>query len=360
MSAPIRVLIVDDSSYVRLVLKRMLGQSNGIEVVGMAEDGQQALRLAAQLKPDVITLDVEMPRLSGLEVLKRLLPRNPIPVIMLSSLTQRGAQITLDALELGAVDFVGKPGSASVPDLKAVQRQLITKIRVASRAKVVPPGSASARLIKHRVLKRTSLTCSPVVLIGSSTGGPHTLHSLFSRLPEHLPACIALTQHMPSAFTEALAMRLDQCSPLQVRQAAEGDLLQPGRALLAPGDYHMIIGPQGILHLSHDPPVCGVRPAANPMMISAAHNLRTPLVAVVLTGMGTDGADGAVAVKQAGGTVIAQDEYSSVIYGMPRAVAETGVCDHIAALSDLPDLLVRVVGRLATTPATGVTPQTGG
>lgn len=349
MSAPIRVLIVDDSNYVRLVLKRMLSQARGIEVVGLATDGLEAVHMAARLKPDVITLDVEMPRLDGLGFLRRVLPRNPIPVVMLSSLTQQGAAVTLEALELGAVDFMGKPGSAGVPDLKSVERQLIARIRGAAKARVFTAAPRRPVPQVMPALPRTRSANNPVILIASSTGGPHTLAELLSALPANLPASLAITQHMPPAFTEALAARLDRCSSLTVRQAAAGDVLEAGTALLAPGDYHMIIGPHGIVHLSQEPSVCGVRPAANPMMTSAATNLRCPLVALILTGMGSDGAEGAVAVKQAGGTVIAQDEHTSVIYGMPRAAADTGSCDHIAALHDIPALLIQVVSKLVQT-----------
>ncbi len=348
MNKPIRVLIVDDSRYVRLVLKRMLGTADDIEVVGIACNGCEALELVPKLKPDVITLDIEMPHVTGLQVLERLLPRYPIPVIMLSSLTQEGADVTLRALELGAVDFVGKPGSAGVPNLAAVETQLIGKVRSAAGARVrirkARRGSAN-----RPIAKMPTITLhKPTVLIASSTGGPGTLDQLLSALPAGLPAAFAITQHMPRGFTRSLAARLDSTCALKVIEAEEGTVLRPGTIAFAPGDYHMVIGPQGIVHLSQDPPKWGVRPAADYMMESAAQNLHCPLVGVVLTGMGCDGAEGLVALKASNATVIAQDEESSVIYGMPKAAAETGVCDYIASLSEMPSLLTNEIVALAT------------
>jgi len=323
MHKPIRVLVVDDSAYVRLVVTRMLSAEPYLEVVGQAFNGEQALELADKLQPDVITLDVEMPKLNGLEVLRRLLPRNPIPVVMLSSLTRHGAQVTLEALSLGAVDFVAKPGSAGVPDLQAVHAQLISKVRAAAAAKVVPPPpprrrpappsspAPSPSLITGR---------TPVVLVAASTGGPGALHSLLAALPDALPAAFAITQHMPPSFTEALAQRLD--------------------GLCA----------RGAVHLSKDPPLWGVRPAADPMMISAAHSLRCPLVGVVLTGMGRDGAEGVKAIKQAGGTVIAESEQTAVIYGMPKAAYETGCCSAVLPLHDIADHIAGLVNNIVQLP----------
>ncbi len=352
MASPIRVLIVDDSSYVRLVVARMLGGAHDIEVVGQAVDGQEALRLALELKPDVMTLDVEMPKLDGLEVLRRLLPREQIPVVMLSSLTQERAEVTLEALQLGAVDFVGKPGSAGVPDLAAVEYQLLMKVRAAATARVLSPAAKRPRAEGLGRAVSVSIRRRPTLLLAASTGGPSTLASLLGALPGDLPASLAVTQHMPASFTQSFAERLDAECELEVREAAEGDVLGVGPALLAPGDWHMIIGPQGIIHLSNAAPVWGVRPAADPMMESAAENLREPLIAVVLTGMGCDGADGLCRVKEADGVAIAQDEESSVIYGMPKAAAETGACDYIASLGDLPRLLVEQTYRLATAEKT--------
>ncbi len=347
MASPIRVLIVDDSTYVRMVLNRMLEAAPGIQVIGQAADGQEALNLASRLKPDVMTLDVEMPKLNGLEVLRRLLPQNPVAVVMLSSLTQYGAEVTLQALELGAVDFVGKPGSAGVPDLATVEHQLLMKVRGAARARVGPSLDAGPRPAPVQTPPPMRVRQIPTVLIASSTGGPGTLDRLLSALPDRLPATFAITQHMPPDFTRIFAARLDASCGLNVKEAVTGDVLRPGTVLLAPGDYHMIIGPRGIIHLSHDTEIWGVRPAADPMMISAAENLKTPLIAVILTGMGCDGARGAVEVKRVGGVVVAEDEQSCVIYGMPKAALETGACDHIVSLSEMPQLLTNQVNRLA-------------
>jgi two-component system, chemotaxis family, protein-glutamate methylesterase/glutaminase len=348
MASPIRVLIVDDSSYVRMVVSRMLGRAHDIEVVGQAADGQDALQMALALKPDVITLDVEMPKLNGLEVLRRLLPREQIPVVMLSSLTQARADVTLQALELGAVDFVGKPGSAGVPDIAAVEYSLLMKVRAAAGARVLAPLQKRGFVQAVDPAVSPQIRRQPTLLMASSTGGPGTVANLLAALPPDLPARLALTQHMPASFTQSFAARLDAECELEVREAAEGDMLHVGTVLLAPGDWHMIIGPQGIIHLSNAELVWGVRPAADPMMQSAAENLREPLIGLVLTGMGCDGADGLRSIKHANGVAIAQDEQSSVIYGMPKAAAETGICDHIAPLDKLPELIVKQIYRLAT------------
>jgi len=317
-----------------------------MQVIGQASDGEQALELAEQLQPDVITLDVEMPKLSGLEVLEQLLPRHPIPVVMLSSLTtQFGAETTIKALQLGAVDFIGKPGSAGVPDLNTVQGQLLRKVRVAAGAQVRVGGAArSPQAPTAKAIRGDRI---PTVLIAASTGGPGALDFLLSSLPEKLPAAIAITQHMPPQFTQVFAERLNEKSPLEVKEAEEGDTLQAAAALIAPGDYHMLLEPKGVVRLSQDGPLWGVRPAADPMMQSAARNLHTPLIGVILTGIGEDGAAGAVAIKGTGGTVIAEAEESCVIYGMPKAAVATGCCDFVTPLPDMPQKLVDNINAMA-------------
>ncbi|MFP3904149.1 MAG: chemotaxis response regulator protein-glutamate methylesterase [Armatimonadota bacterium] len=347
MSSKLRVLNVDDSTYVRLVLSRMLGDADDLEVVGQAADGAEGIRLARKLKPDVITLDIEMPMVDGLEFLRRLMPENPIPVVMLSSLTQAGAEPTLEALSLGAVDFVGKPGSAGVPDLETVRRQLLKKVRAAAGASVTVSGAAATRRRKKPPPPRPPAdTNCPCILVAASTGGPQTLDAIFTSLPGDIPACFAITQHIPASFSRVLAERLDRKCALDIHQAEDGDVLRRGTALVAPGDYHMIIGPRGIVHLSTDSEVWGVRPAADPMMSSAAKNLGQPLVGLVLTGMGRDGAEGCIAIKKAGGRVFAEDEKSCVIYGMPKVVRETGCCDRMLPLDEIPRHLVHVAREL--------------
>jgi two-component system chemotaxis response regulator CheB len=347
MSTKIRVLNVDDSTYVRLVLSRLLGAAEDIEVVGQAADGQEGLKLAAKLQPDVITLDIEMPQVDGLEFLRRLMPEQPTPVVMLSSLTQAGAEPTLEALSLGAVDFVGKPGSAGVPDLETVQRQLVRKIRAAAGATPRTPQTRPPQPTEHtpRPPRRVDAS-SPCILVASSTGGPRTLDAIFSSIPPDIPASFAVTQHIPAEFSRALSERLDGKCPLHIRQAEKGDALQPGTVLTAPGDYHMAIGAKGVVDLSTDEPVWGVRPAADVMMKTAAESLSRPLIALILTGMGQDGAEGCVAVSETGGIVLAEAEESCVVYGMPKAAHETGCCDKMLTLERIPAHLVRVANDL--------------
>ena len=374
----IRVLIVDDSAFMRHALGRLLAEVPAIEVVGAASNGEEGLRLVAELRPDVITLDVEMPVLDGLGMLKRLMLETPTRVIMLSSLTTENAQTTLDALEYGAIDFVPKPSGSLSIDIGRVGDDLVSKLTAAatmpeaaflrhrqvaamnltlinnqarlkaalSQAPAALPAPASPRLRslpaaaptpKNRPQPGPRVAAHRLVVIASSTGGPSALHTVIKGLPARLGAAVAIVQHMPPGFTTSLAARLDEAGNLPCREAARDDVLAEDEILVAPGDYHLICSSSGHIQLVRLPPVNGVRPAADVTLQAVAPIWRERLLCVVLTGMGCDARDGARAVKQHGGTVISQDAATATIYGMPAAVAEAGLSDQVLPLHEVAD-----------------------
>jgi two-component system, chemotaxis family, protein-glutamate methylesterase/glutaminase len=344
MERPIRVLVVDDSAFTRHVLEKGLEADADIHVVGRARDGVEALDQIAALEPDVITLDVEMPRMDGLTALRRIMKERPTPVVMLSALTHRGARETIQALMRGAVDFVPKPSTTL--DIERVMEELIAKIKIAALTpitpdykKPAPPEPQPTTRIAPRAFRRGD----PVIVIAASTGGPRALQEVLSTLPADLPAAVILVQHMPPNFTQALAERLNQKSPLTVYEAANGDRLARGLALLAPGDFHLTFSTPKQLRLNQNPRRNGVRPSADVTMESAAVNHGKVTIGAVLTGMGADGTDGARYIKAGGGRVIAEHESTSVVYGMPRSVIEAGLADRIVPLSEVSATLLELI-----------------
>ncbi|HDQ72101.1 MAG TPA: chemotaxis response regulator protein-glutamate methylesterase [Chloroflexi bacterium] len=336
MGRPIRVLIVDDSAFTRHVLEKGLEADTGITVVGKARDGVEALDQVAALEPDVITLDVEMPRMDGLTALRRIMKEHPTPVVMLSALTHKGARETIQALMRGAVDFVPKPSTTL--DIDRVMEELIAKVKIAAITPVTPDYARPAEPEPPpttRVAPRAFRRGDPVLVIAASTGGPRALHQVLSTLPGDLPAAVLLVQHMPPSFTRALAERLNKNSPLTVFEAADGDRLARGLALLAPGDFHLSFSNSKQLKLDQGPRRNGVRPSADVTMESAAVKHGKAVIGTVLTGMGSDGTDGARYVKAAGGKIIAEHESSSAVYGMPRSVIEAGLADRIVPLPEV-------------------------
>jgi two-component system chemotaxis response regulator CheB len=371
----------------RHALGRLLGETPGLEVVGSAANGEEGLALARELRPDVITLDVEMPVLDGLGMLKRLMLETPTRVVMLSSLTTANARITLDALDYGAIDFVPKPSGSLSIDIGRVGDELVGKLQAAV-------GMSEAAFLRHRQVAAMNLTLADnaaakaaavdaaaraaraasgtptappsgrepatrirsitglqparrpprtgarvvarrLVVVASSTGGPSALHTFARGLPKHLGAAIAIVQHMPPGFTASLAARLDSVGQLRCSEATSEDILVEDEILVAPGDRHMICSTSGRIQLVHLPPVNGVRPAADVTLQAVAPIWRDRLLCVVLTGMGVDGRDGCRAVKQHGGTVISQDAATATIYGMPAAVAEAGLTDKVLPLHQI-------------------------
>lgn len=342
---PIRVLIVDDSAYMRFTLGKALSTHPDLDVVGAARDGQEALELIPKLQPDVVTLDVEMPRLDGLSTLRQIMARWPRPVIMLSSLTTEGARETILALTWGAVDFVTKPTTKA--NVAAIMDEVITKIQAAAQARVrarpqplqyrasawfgegVTEGRGEGKSTRPLRMR------DRVVVIGASTGGPGALHTVVPGLSADLPAAVLIVQHMPVGFTRSLAERLDSISALAIKEAAPGDALEVGRALLAPGGFHMTVDENGRIALNQNPAVHGVRPAVDVTMASVAQRYGAHTIGVVLTGMGRDGTNGALLIRSAGGQVIVEDESTCVVWGMPRSVVEAGAADRVVPLPEV-------------------------
>lgn len=334
----IRVMIVDDSQYMRYVLSKILKEAPGIEVVGEARDGVDALRQLDGLNPDVITLDVEMPRMGGLETLGVIMEKRPTPVIMVSQHTGAGMGVTIKALEAGAVDFIRKPEGRDSLTLSRISNELVEKIRVAAVAKV-GNGAQEAAVLPVKPVDKTRRVShggmEKLIVIGSSTGGPKALVSVMSGIPGDAPFGILIVQHMPAGFTGALANRLDSLSQVSVSEARDGDRIAPGRALLAPGGFHLRVFKNGSVHISDEAPVNGVRPAVDLTMKDAADAFGDRVVGVVLTGMGVDGASGCARIKEKNGMTIVQLGSTCVVNGMPASVIKAGMADRVIALDKI-------------------------
>jgi two-component system, chemotaxis family, protein-glutamate methylesterase/glutaminase len=339
----IRALIVDDSAIVRRALTQILGQDPEIEVVGTACDPYVARDMILRLRPDVLTLDIEMPRMDGLTFLRVLQQHHPLPVVIISSLTQAGSHTAMEALEAGAVDVIAKPGSAwSLGDLR---EQLAHRIKGAARARLknvlapLPVESAQT------CVNTAGFHPQQLVVMGASTGGTEALKRVLTRLPDKLPP-ICIVQHIPPLFSKTFANRLNDCCAFEVREAAQGDELRPGLALVAPGNYHMAVCFEGAryrVRLDQGPLQHHTRPAVDVLFESAAACAAHSIVSVLLTGMGSDGAKGMQLLKARGARTIAQDEATSVVYGMPRAAAELGVVDEQLPLDSIPQAMLHAV-----------------
>jgi two-component system chemotaxis response regulator CheB len=339
----LRVLIVDDSLFMRAAIARALA-AGPFEVVGQAKDGSDALAQIERLAPDVVTMDFNMPGMTGAETVRQLMQQRPTPVVMFSAHTRQGAKETFDALAAGAVDFVTKPAGEVSVDLSKIADELIRKLIAASQARPraanPPPGRPSSSFTALRVSSPAIAVTSPGTLprlcvIAISTGGPAALSELVPALPPDLRSAIVVVQHMPAGFTGAFAERLDATSRVSVQEARAGDRPLPGTVLIAPGDRHLEFDERGAVMLTDGPLVNGCRPAADVTMMSAARIYGRRALAVVMTGMGRDGAAGALAIKRADGKTLAQDQATSVIYGMPRAAIDAGGIDEVAALGDI-------------------------
>jgi two-component system chemotaxis response regulator CheB len=340
MDQPIRVLVVDDSPFIRHVLTKYLEADPAITVVGEARDGTEALIKIPALKPDVITLDVEMPRMDGLATLQRIMAQFPTPVVMLSALTQRGARVTIQALMRGAVDFVPKPAAAV--GIYRVIEELSGKIKVAAGSS--PSLAAPLRSRPSKLGPQPFRSGDALIILCASTGGPRALQQIFSGLPADLPAAVVAVQHMPPGFTQSLAQRLNENSAFTVQEAAQGDRLARGLALLTPGDYHLQFAQRKRITLDQGPRRNHLRPAADVSMESAADQYGSAVLGVILTGMGSDGTDGARRIKAGGGKVIAEHESTSVVYGMPRSVVEAGLADRVVPLPEMIPTLIELLG----------------
>ncbi len=333
----IRVLIVDDSAFVRQALSRMLSAAPDIEVVGVAADGPEGIGKTKALEPDVVTLDVKMPRMGGLEALKQIMAECPVPVLLLSSLTQEGAEITLRGLELGALDFVDKSSVQGHMNLAGLAGELLTKIRALAGSPRAHGGPAPTATWAPGA-RPPDAPRAQVVAIGASTGGPPALQAIIPRLPKELEAVVLVVQHIPAGFTRSLANRLAARSVLPVREARDGEAVIPGRVLIAPAGLHMKLRRRGSavkVVLDEEPRSSLHRPSVDVLMTSVAKVYGPRALGVVLTGMGSDGAIGLGAIRQAGGRTLAESEESCVIYGMPKAAVEAGVVDRSVPLSGM-------------------------
>ena len=344
---PLKVLVVDDSAIVRKLLTDSLKGERDIEVVGGAADPFIARDMIVRLNPDVVTLDIEMPRMDGISFLKKLMEHRPMPVIILSSLTQAGSATTIEALRAGAVDVIPKPGGPySVGQVTEKLKDRIRGLRGVTPGRIAPRPAVTEA---PKVAFNNSRALNGILAIGASTGGPQAIEGLLTRLPGETPP-IVITQHMPAHFTKAFADRLDRVCAVRVVEAAGGERLEPGVAYIAPGDRHMVVERHGVLlatRLTDGPPVHHQRPAVDVMFHSLARLKGVSIVAVLLTGMGQDGADGMVALRAAGAETIAEDEHSCVVFGMPREAIQRGGAMHVASLLRIPALIPDCFSKLS-------------
>jgi Chemotaxis response regulator containing a CheY-like receiver domain and a methylesterase domain len=334
------VVVVDDSRFMRGLIRDTL-ESGGVEVVGEAEDGREAVAVVEELRPDVVTMDVNMPRLDGIEATERIMSSTPTPILMLSAYTEDGADETFAALDAGAVDFIAKPGgevSAAVTDLEEQLVELVQSVADANLADRGPDVDTGSATTDHEP-ESVEIEAETTVLIGSSTGGPDAVEQVVSALPADTDIRVLIVQHMPAAFTGRFADRLDESTELDVREAADGARVGQGEALVAAGGKHLTVSSyqNGRLRVKtvDEDRGQGVRPSVNVTFESAAETIDGPMIGVVLTGMGADGSDGVKALKRAGARVIAQDEDTSVVYGMPKRAAATGCVDEILPLGEV-------------------------
>ena len=348
----IKVLIVDDSALIRSIMSQIIGSQPDMEVVGVAPDPLVARDLIKQMNPDVLTLDVEMPKMDGLDFLEKLMRLRPMPVVMVSSLTERGSEITMKALELGAVDFVTKPKLSIQSGMLEYADMIADKIRAAARAKIRPRLLAGKNPDKVNdcalPLIRNPLTSSEkLIIIGASTGGTEAIKSFLMQMPSDCPG-ILITQHMPEGFTRSFAQRLDGLCKISVSEAAGGERILPGHAYIAPGHSHLQLARSGanyIAQIDQGPAVNRHRPSVDVLFRSAAHCAGKNAVGVILTGMGKDGAAGMLEMRGAGSYNFAQDEASCVVFGMPREAIAIGATHEIGSLDELPG---KVLGYLAS------------
>jgi two-component system chemotaxis response regulator CheB len=352
MAETIKVLIVDDSVFMRKVIMDVLNKENDIEVIDIAKDGQEAVEKAISIKPDVITMDVEMPVLDGISSLEKILDDHFVPVIMFSSVTVKGADRTMKALEIGAVDFITKP--SSIFDIKGnpIEKELVSKIRAAFKVKNIKKTkektpqkvqkSKKSDIVKSRKIEK-------IIAVGSSTGGPKALHSFIPYLPGDISAPVVIVQHMPPGFTKSLAERLNTISEVNVVEARNNDILSAGVVYIAPGGYHMVFrkghGDNIKIKLTKDAPVGGHRPCVDVMMESLSEVAHKDIIGVIMTGMGGDGSKGIVELKNRKKSyIIAQNEETCVVFGMPKVAISTGLVDCVVPLEEISNKIVEVLG----------------
>jgi two-component system chemotaxis response regulator CheB len=347
----IRVLVADDSAFMRTALTRMIESDAELRVSGTAQTGSEALDKVLSLQPDVVTLDVEMPGMNGIETLKRIMQESPRPVIMVSSLTQEGAEVTLEALAIGAFDYLPKQQSFVSLDIIKIQEELISKIKAAAESHRRRPLLKSVQAppvpkVSPRVVTTRHVPPS-IVALGTSTGGPKALQEILPMLPDDLPVGILIVQHMPKGFTAPFARRLDNLCKISVREASQDEVVTPGVVYIAPAGQHLTLRrcapSKAAIHLSYTPAGTLHMPSVDVMMLSVAEVFRALSMGVIMTGMGADGLQGMQAIAQAGGVTVGQDEASCTVYGMPRSCAETGVLQRVVPLTQIPDQILQAI-----------------
>jgi two-component system chemotaxis response regulator CheB len=356
----IRVLIVDDSAFMCKVLQEIINADPLLEVAGQARDGRDAVALAESLRPDVITMDINMPHVDGLQATEMIMSQHPRPIVIVSSESREGASGTLRALELGAIDFVPKPSSGIDLDMRSVRDELTRKlkmaakvrvVRTATRAKATPTPAPATANGKPRANAPAPASQNgakfPIVVIAASTGGPAAVMRVVATLPRDFSAAVLLVLHMPAAFTKQFTLQLAEISKLQVKEAEANELVQPGMIYLCPGSHHLRVSPTGKIMLDPGLRIEGYLPCANAALETVATYSRTLAIAVVLTGMGNDAAKGVKSIKANGGYVIAQDEASSVIFGMPAEAIKTGAVDEVVDLNEIGAAIERRVVKFA-------------
>lgn len=346
----IRVLVVDDSAFMRKIVSDIINEDPRMEVIQTAKNGQEALELISSLKPDVVTMDIEMPVMDGLTALEKAMKTHPVPIIMLSSLTKEGADATIKALDLGAVDFIGKPSSVFKINADDVKNQILEKIMIASRIRLSVKAPTRTPIVRAKTVASSSVVghghIKKIIAIGTSTGGPKALQSVVPFIPKDIDAPVLIVQHMPPGFTKSLADRLNGMSEITVKEAEHGDLLEPGVCYIAPGDRHLRVTIEGNKYkivLGADGTVSGHKPSADAMFESLAELYTHKIVAVIMTGMGSDGAKGLVRLKENKCVVIAQDEESCVVFGMPKSAIKLGAVDHIVSLDGIADKIMKAM-----------------
>lgn len=344
MGRKIKVLIVDDSAIVRKILTETISREKDLEVVGTAPDPYIARDKILSLQPDVLTLDIEMPRMDGLTFLKKLMQYHPMPVIVISSLGHSSCEASMEALRCGAVEVLAKPGGPySIGELHT---DLPSKLRAAASARIRKPAPAMAAPPALPPVSQSAFRADTIIAIGASTGGTEAIREVLTQLPATTPG-IVIAQHIPPVFSAAFAKRLDQLCAIEVKEACDGDEVKPGRALVAPGNFHMLLRHTGgayYVKVQDGPQVCYQRPSVDVMFASVAEAAGSSAVGVLLTGMGADGAQGLLRMKQAGARTIVQDEESCVVYGMPREAVKVGAADMVSPLSSIPHEILRHSG----------------